>query len=140
MNKIIKSIFGFASAVVVLVRISPIGVWADDYSGRAWTTYSYAPGAEKTFDTVELYVTDKEYYKWSVNSIQQNGCTYSCVELGCNNGNITMRNNVNKRMSVCGNKYFDVIKTGAGTYMVFIVNMIKDSYGPVYNGRIDIVK
>lgn len=87
-----------------------------------------------------MYNTDEEYYKWSVNSIQLNGCTYSYVELGCSNGNITMRNNVNKRMSVCGNKYFDANKTGDGTYIVFIVSMVKDSYGPVYEGRIDIVK
>lgn len=139
MNKILKSIIGIVSAVVVLVGISPIGVKAEDSNnGRAWTTYSYAPGAEKMYDTVKLYSTDEEY-KWSVTSIKLNGCSYSYVELGCNNGTVTMKNNVSKRMSTGGSKNFTINKTDTDMFMYFVVSMVRDTYGPSYGGRIDIL-
>lgn len=96
-------------------------------------------GTKEISETRILYGTKEGDYRWSVDNIQLNGCTYFYLKLGCNNGTITMKNNVSKLMSSCGSKDFTAEKTGSGTYMEFVVSMEKDTYEPVYDWRIDII-
>ena len=96
-------------------------------------------GTEEISETRILYVTNEGDYRWIVENIQLNGCTYFYLKLGCNNGTITMKNNVSKQMSSWGGKDFTAKKTGSDTYMEFVVSMEKDTYDPVYDWRIDII-
>lgn len=96
-------------------------------------------GTEEISETRILFGTNEGDYRWTVENIQLNGCTYFYLKLGCNNGTITMKNNVSKLMSSCGSKDFTAVRTGGGTYMEFVVSMEKDTYEPVYDWRIDII-
>lgn len=96
-------------------------------------------GTEEISETRILFGTNEGDYRWTVENIQLNGCTYFYLKLGCNNGTITMKNNVSKQMSSCGSKDFTAKKTGSDTYMEFVVSMEKDTYDPVYDWRIDII-
>lgn len=113
-------------------------VMAKDRNRGSWGVYSYGPGAQLKYSSVELYYTTDEKYAFKVSSITTGGCYYSYVEIGCPNGNIYMDGNLSKKMSSCGVKTFTVKKT-SGTYVNISAELYCDAYGPIYNGLAYIV-
>lgn len=122
----------------MLIGMLPVGVMAKDYNRESWDVYSYGPGAQLKYTSVELYYTTDEKYAFKVSSITTGECYYSYVEIGCPNGNIYMDRNLSRRMSVCGVKTFTVKKT-SGTYVKISAELHCDEYGPSYNGLAYIV-
>ncbi len=138
MKKTKRKIAALAVVVSMLIGMLPVGVMAKDYNRESWDVYSYGPGAQLKYTSVELYYTTDEKYAFKVSSITTGECYYSYVEIGCPNGNIYMDRNLSRRMSVCGVKTFTVKKT-SGTYVKISAELHCDEYGPSYNGLAYIV-
>lgn len=138
MKKNKRKIAALAVVVSMLIGMLPVGVMAKDYNRESWDVYSYGPGAQLKYTSVELYYTTDEKYAFKVSSITTGECYYSYVEIGCPNGNIYMDRNLSRRMSVCGVKTFTVKKT-SGTYVKISAELHCDEYGPSYNGLAYIV-
>ncbi len=138
MKKTKRKIAALAVVVSMLIGMIPVGVMAKDYNRGSWGVYSYGPGAQLKYTSVELYYTTMEKYAFKVSSITTGGCYYSYVEIGCPNGNIYMDRNLSRRMSACGIKTFSVKRT-SGTYVKISVDLYCDTYGPSYNGLAYIV-
>ena len=138
MKKTKRKIAALAVVVSMLIGMLPVGVMAKDRNRGSWGVYSYGPGAQLKYSSVELYYTTDEKYAFKVSSITTGGCYYSYVEIGCPNGNIYMDGNLSKKMSSCGVKTFTVKKT-TGTYVNISAELYCDAYGPIYNGLAYIV-
>jgi len=138
MKKTKRKIAALAVVVSMLIGMLPVGIMAKDYNRESWGVYSYGPGAQLKYTSVELYYTTDEKYAFKVSSITTGECYYSYVEIGCPNGNIYMDRNLSRRMSVCGVKTFTVKKT-SGTYVKISAELHCDEYGPSYNGLAYIV-
>ena len=70
MKKTKRKIAALAVVVSMLIGMLPVGVMAKDRNRGSWGVYSYGPGAQLKYSSVELYYTTDEKLKF-LQSLQE---------------------------------------------------------------------
>lgn len=109
---------------------------AAGYDSRDWSVYTFSPGAQSLYCTVELYATEEEYI-WNVSNATISNEGTAFVQLSSSDCTITTLNG-SKNMTIAGNRRFLADKQDSSTsvYSHFTVTLYGQGYGSIFSGKI----